>query len=78
MDTSNWCIIRVGGSIAEDIQCTHKYKGYKCILQKDNMTKDQAQLEAKQYNKMLTTGEKKYYGIHYYATSMDKLKGITL
>ena len=73
---NNWCIVRVGGCIAEDIKCTHRYKGFKCIIHQDNMTKEQAQLEARQYNKMLSTGEKKYYGIHYYPTPMSKVKEV--
>ena len=63
-----YAVIRLGGSIGE--------KNYSIV--KENLSHDEAIDMAKQYRKILSPGEKKYYRITYKAVPMSKLKsGLT-
>lgn len=70
---NNWCVIRTGGCIGEENRYTHRYKGMRCCIQQTELLKEEAQLSARQYNKLVSPGSKKYFGIHYYAAPESKL-----
>ena len=74
-DGECYAIVRFGGSIGAKYD--YRVRGKPCVLYKDGLSKEEAQKEVKEYRKMLSPGERKYYGISYSVVPCSDLKPVS-
>ena len=62
---TDWCVVRLGGSVGD--KSDHYVGRSKCAIVKDGLTHEEALALAKDYRRMTSPGDRKYYGITYKA-----------
>lgn len=76
-DDEGYCVLQCGGSLGEFDKDNYYRVGnvFGKIIAQD-LTKEEAAEKAKRLRKMLSPGERKYYGLTYRAVPMKQLKKI--
>ena len=73
-ENGKYAVVLLGGSIGEKRISSLKHLTNEKVMDKELFSLDKAQEKAKRMNKLLSPGEKKYYGLKYVVAEVDNGK----